>query len=121
MTNKMKKRIAAIGVATMVSLGFGVGAANAFYTSGGCGTSVGYLNVSNYSKGSGQEYHWSTHPKSSYWSFNKLYFAGSFVSKGSGVREGYIYRSNPTASYTTTVQFFAADPDGGMIQCSYVS
>lgn len=116
----MKRAIAAV-LTTIALVVFSANGAWAFYTSGGCGTAAGYLSVSNYSKGTGQEYHWSTHPKSSYWNFNKLYFAGSFVSKGSGVREGYIFRSNPTANYTTTVQFFAADPDGGMIQCSYVS
>jgi len=119
---KIKTRIAAALLAVTAAAGISATPAFAFYKSGGCSTTAGTLTVTNYSKGSGQEYHiYAKVTNTKQYNGIKIFLAGSQIATGSGSKELYYYKSNPTASYTTTVYFYDKDPDGGLKQCSYVS
>ena len=118
----MRTRLVATLIATMAILGFTATNAFAFYTSGGCSTTVGTMNVTNYSKGSGQEYHIAARVTDTQnYNLIKIYLAGSLARTAYGTAEVFVVKSNPTANYTATAQFYSRDPDGGYRSCSYVS
>jgi hypothetical protein len=89
--------------------------AAAFYISGGCSYGPNTLNVTNYSKGSGQEIHWATH---STWNVWKVEVNGV---RQASKTEGYVYFANPTASYPVKASWYYPDPDGGTRSCTYWS
>lgn len=122
MTKRIKMRMAAIMLAVVSLVTFSATGAWAFYTSGGCSATGITMNVTNYSKGSGQEYHiYAKSTNTSQYRFIKVFLAGSQVASGNYSVETYQYKSNPTANYTATAVIYDNDPDGGSRQCSYVS
>lgn len=113
MNLRTRAALAATGTVALVALV--ANPAAAFYLSGGCSYRTNTLTVSNYSKGSGQEYHWATR---STLAVARVQVNG--VRQASKV-EGFVYFSNPTATYPIKATWYDADPDGGVHSCTYWS
>lgn len=119
---KVRAALAMAGAITII--GLAANPAAAFYATGSCnaygtfGTKIGTLSFTNYSKGSGQEYHWSVTSVNSYWKAARVYVSGAEVWRGSAPAQGYKSMPSPTYSYTLKAEWRAADGELGMVSCS---
>lgn len=113
---KTRAVLAAAGAITIV--GLVANPAAAFYNSTSCSASGNVATLTNYSKGSGQEYHWSTTSVSGWRGGTRIYVNGVQVASGGSTTEGFRYYSSATASYTWKFMWWASDPDAGTVSCS---